>query len=105
MPGKGLGLLTHFPKAMLAHGSTMRGQGVGFVRHFVKALLARGVPIRLGAAVHSLSVEGDRLTGVRMADGAVLAARKGVVLATGGYEWNAELMADFDPIPGLQRLS
>jgi hypothetical protein len=40
-----------------------------------------------------------------MSDGAVLAARKGVVLATGGYEWNADLMADFDPIPGLQPLS
>ena len=27
------------------------------------------------------------------------------MLATGGYEWNADLMADFDPIPGLQPLS
>jgi 3-oxosteroid 1-dehydrogenase len=83
----------------------MRGKGVGLVTHFVKALLKRGVPIRLGAAVHNLSVEGDRVAGVRMSDGTVLAARKGVVLATGGYEWNAELMADFDPIPGLQPLS
>jgi succinate dehydrogenase/fumarate reductase flavoprotein subunit len=83
----------------------MRGKGVGLVTHFVKALLARGVPIRLGAAVHNLTVAGDRVTGVRMADGTALAARKGVVLATGGYEWNADLMADFDPIPGLQPLS
>jgi 3-oxosteroid 1-dehydrogenase len=83
----------------------MRGKGVGLVTHFVKALLARGVPIRLGAAAHNLTVAGDRVTGVRMSDGTVLAARKGVVLATGGYEWNAELMADFDPIPGLQPLS
>ena len=83
----------------------MRGKGVGLVTHFVKALLARDVPIRLGTAVHNLTVEGDRVTGVRMSDGTVLAARKGVVLATGGYEWNADLMADFDPIPGLQPLS
>ena len=83
----------------------MRGKGVGLVTHFVKALLARGVPIRLGAAVHNLTVEGDRVTGVRMSDGTELKARKGVVLATGGYEWNADLMADFDPIPGLQPLS
>ena len=83
----------------------MRGKGVGLVTHFVKALLKRGVPIRLGAKVHSLTVAGDRVTGVRMSDGTALAARKGVVLATGGYEWNADLMADFDPIPGLQPLS
>jgi len=83
----------------------MRGKGVGLVTHFVKALLARGVPIRLGAAVHGLCVEGERVTGVRMADGTKLPATKGVVLATGGYEWNAELMADFDPIPRLQPLS
>jgi len=83
----------------------MRGKGVGLVTHFVKALLKRGVPIRLGAAVRNLTVAGDRVTGVRMSDGTALAARKGVVLATGGYEWNADLMADFDPIPGLQPLS
>jgi 3-oxosteroid 1-dehydrogenase len=83
----------------------MRGKGVGLVTHFVKALLKRGVPIRLGAAVQGLAVEGERVTGVRMADGEMLAARHGVVVATGGYEWNAELMADFDPIPRLQPLS
>jgi hypothetical protein len=83
----------------------MRGKGVGLVTHFVKALLQRGVPIRLGTAVHDLAAEGGRVTGVRMSDGTTLAARKGVVLATGGYEWNADLMADFDPIPGLQPLS
>ena len=83
----------------------MRGKGVGLVTHFVKALLKRGVPIRLGVAVHGLTVEGERVTGVRMADGKKLGAAKGVVVATGGYEWNAELMADFDPIPRLQPLS
>ena len=83
----------------------MRGKGVGLVTHFVKLLLARGVPIRLNAAADGLTVEDGRVTGVRMADGTTLSARKGVVLATGGYEWNAELMRDFDPIPRLQPLS
>src|ERR1700730_11968494 len=41
----------------------MRGKGVGLVTHFVKALLARGVPIRLGATVRNLTVEGERVTG------------------------------------------
>lgn len=83
----------------------MRGKGVGLVTHFVKALLKRGVPIRLDTAVDGLAVEGGGVTGVRLADGGVLSARKGVVLATGGYEWNPELMRDFDPIPGLLPLS
>ena len=83
----------------------MRGKGVGLVTHFVKLLLARGVPIRLDSAADGLTVEDGRVTGVRMADGTTLSARKGVVLATGGYEWNAELMRDFDPIPRLQPLS
>jgi 3-oxosteroid 1-dehydrogenase len=87
------------------HERDLRGKGVGLVTHFVKALLARGVPIHLGAKVDGLTVERGRVTGVRMADGALLSARKGVVLATGGYEWNEDLMRDFDCIPGLQPLS
>ncbi len=83
----------------------MRGKGVGLVTHFVKALLSRRVPIRLDTKVEALTVEDGRVTGVRMADGSAITASKGVVLATGGYEWNAELMADFDPIPGLAPLS
>jgi 3-oxosteroid 1-dehydrogenase len=83
----------------------MRGKGVGLVTHFVKLLLAAGVPIRLDTAAEALVTEGGRVSGVRLADGAMLVARKGVVLATGGYEWNAELMRDFDPIPRLQPLS
>jgi 3-oxosteroid 1-dehydrogenase len=83
----------------------MRGKGVGLVTHFVKELLARDVPIYLGAKVDGLVVERGQVTGVRMADDALLSARKGVVLATGGYEWNKDLMRDFDLIPGLRPLS
>src|SRR5262249_9723244 len=78
---------------------------VGLVTHFAKALLGRDVPIRLGQQVAGLTVEGGRVTGVRLSDGTSLSARRGVVLATGGYEWNAELMRDFDPIAGLKPLS
>jgi 3-oxosteroid 1-dehydrogenase len=83
----------------------IRGKGVGLVSHFVKALAARGVPIVLNQAVENLSIEQRRVTGVTLADGRNVAARKGVVLATGGYEWNEDLMRDFDPLPGLEPLS
>jgi 3-oxosteroid 1-dehydrogenase len=82
----------------------MRGKGVGLVTHFVKALLARGVPLLLSQQVRRLLVDNERVIGVATDDRKIL-AHKGVVIATGGYEWNAELMRDFDPLPGLQPLS
>ena len=80
----------------------IRGKGAGLVTHFVKALLRRGVPLRLDARVRRLLVESGRVTGVETSDGGRILADKGVVIATGGYEWNADLMRDFDPLPGLQ---
>src|SRR6185437_1867074 len=83
----------------------IRGKGVGLVSHFVKALAARGVPIVLNQAVEKLSIGQGRVTGVIFADGRNVAAQTGVLLATGGYEWNEDLMRDFDPLPGLEPLS
>jgi 3-oxosteroid 1-dehydrogenase len=103
----GINRYSTWDQALMAgrRAKDMRGKGVGLVTHFVKALLSRRVPIRLDTKVEALTVEGGRVTGVRMADGSAITASKGVMLATGGYEWNAELMADFDPIPGLAPLS
>lgn len=85
-------------------GNDIRGKGVGLVTHFIKALLARGVPLLRNQSVVRLLVEQGRVVGVETADGEMRVA-KGVVIATGGYEWNADLMRDFDPLPGLQPLS
>src|SRR5207237_1242083 len=70
-----------------------------------KALLARGVPLVLNHKVRRLLVDSGRVAGVESADGRKILATKGVVIATGGYEWNADLMRDFDPLPGLEPLS
>ena len=83
----------------------MRGKGVGLVTHLVKALLAREVPILVESPADRLLLDDGRVVGARLADGRDLHARRGVVIATGGYEWNADLMRDFDPLPGLQPLS
>ena len=80
----------------------MRGKGVGLVTHFVKQLLARHIPILLEEKGDRLMYDGKRVRGVELASGRQLTAARGVVLATGGYEWNAELMRDLDPLPGLQ---
>jgi 3-oxosteroid 1-dehydrogenase len=83
----------------------IRGKGVGLVTHFVKALRTRGVPLALNHPMRRLLTDNGRVTGVETADGRQILARKGVVIATGGYEWNADLMRDFDPLPGLEPLS
>jgi len=80
----------------------MRGKGVGLVTHFIKQLLARNVPILLEEPGERLLYDGKRVRGVALASGRHLTAAHGVVLATGGYEWNAELMRDLDHLPGLQ---
>lgn len=80
----------------------LRGKGAGLVTHFVKALLERGVPLVPNARVRRLLVEDGRVIGVETPDGERILAERGVVIATGGYEWNADLMRDFDQLPGLQ---
>jgi 3-oxosteroid 1-dehydrogenase len=102
----GINRFSHWDQTLVRDrmAKDMRGKGVGLVTHFVRALLRRGVPIELNARVSELSRAGDRIDGVVL-DGRKIEARLGVVLATGGYEWNPELMQDFDPLPGLEPLS
>jgi 3-oxosteroid 1-dehydrogenase len=76
----------------------LRGQGVGLICHFLKALLARGVAIRTGQEVERLQLAGDRVTGVATGNEEIT-ARRGVVLATGGYESNPALVRELEGWP------
>ena len=79
--------------------SRLRGQdlftnGKSFAGQLTKILLDRGVPIWLDTAVDDLAVEDGRVVGVRaVRDGApmLIRGRRGVLLAAGGYERNAEM--------------
>jgi 3-oxosteroid 1-dehydrogenase len=82
----------------------MRGKGLGLVCHFVKALNDRGITIRTGQKIQNLLFDGKRVSGVRMADGSTIPAAKGVVLATGGYDWNVELARGLEGLPDLVRM-
>jgi 3-oxosteroid 1-dehydrogenase len=65
-------------------------------------LLAARVPVELGVPLVDLHVENERVTGVRvLRDGAdeVLHARRGVVVASGGFEHNAEMRARYQRAP------
>jgi len=67
--------------------------------HFLKQALRCGATIKPGLAVDRLIAEDGRVTGVVTADGAPVLARKGVVLATGGYEANPDLVKTFEGLP------
>jgi 3-oxosteroid 1-dehydrogenase len=74
----------------------IRPKGAALIARLFKGLLERGVEVRLStAARHLLTNEGGEVIGVVVdwQDGRLrLGARKGVVLACGGFEWNPELV-------------
>jgi succinate dehydrogenase/fumarate reductase flavoprotein subunit len=64
------------------------------------SLLKRNVNILFGATVEQLLIEGDTVSGVRLRDASgsrPIAARRGVVLATGGFSHDARLREKFFP--------
>jgi succinate dehydrogenase/fumarate reductase flavoprotein subunit len=64
------------------------------------SLLARRVEILFSADVEDLSMQGDRVAGVMIRHGArdrLIAARRGVVLATGGFSHDPALRKRFFP--------
>ena len=64
------------------------------------SLLKRNVNVLFGATVEQLLIEGDTVSGVRIRDvsgSRPIGARKGVVLATGGFSHDAQLREKFFP--------
>src|SRR5690606_2630632 len=59
----------------------------------------RGVTILLSTEVKGLMHDAGRVAGVQLENGEILSATRGVVLATGGYEGNAELVHRFEGFP------
>ena len=79
----------------------MRGKGLGLICHFVKALHTRKVTMRTGHHVARLSGDGERVDGVVLGDGQVITAKRGVVIATGGYDWNVDLGKQLEGFPDV----
>jgi 3-oxosteroid 1-dehydrogenase len=79
----------------------MRGKGLGLICHFVKALHTRKVTMRTGHQVARLSGDGQRVDGVVLDDGQVITAKRGVVIATGGYDWNVDLGKQLEGFPDV----
>lgn len=74
------------------------GGGVGLMADHTAAAEAAGVDVRYDSEVIGLSVTDDRVTGVtyRSGDGSTVAiAAESVVIASGGFESNAELRKEY----------
>jgi succinate dehydrogenase/fumarate reductase flavoprotein subunit len=76
----------------------LRGFGQSVVGALLAGCLERGIEPRLSTPAQRLLTEGGAVTGVEVStDGERrrLLARQGVILATGGFEWNRELTDSF----------
>ena len=82
-----------------------RGCGQALIGRLLKGCLDRGIEPRTSIAVAGLVVDDGCVRGVRLADGGQIAARGGVVLATGGFEWNDELVRSFIRGPLVRSVS
>lgn len=74
------------------------GFGQAMVARLLKACLARGIEPMLGVETHRLLRDGDRITGIEAEqDGTpfTIKARRSVVIATGGFEWDTEQRQTF----------
>jgi 3-oxosteroid 1-dehydrogenase len=77
----------------------IRTCGAALIAHLLRENLRRGTSVFLSAAVDKL-IDGGK--GVRTADGREVRARRGVVLATGGWEGDPEIAKSFEGLPGLR---
>ncbi|WP_169742804.1 FAD-dependent oxidoreductase [Muricoccus aerilatus] len=80
------------------------GAGAGLVAWMLRAALRHGVELRTGTAAERLIMAEGRVAGIVTQDGEILSARCGVVLASGGYESNPELVDRFEALPGWQSM-
>lgn len=74
------------------------GFGQAMVARLLAACLQRGIAPLLGVETRRLIRDGARITGIEGEQGGApvaITARRGVVMATGGFEWDEELRQTF----------
>ncbi len=76
-----------------------RGLGQALAGSLFKAVLDRNIPVEFEKRARKLVKDGDRVIGVIAEDSSgkdfKVRARRGVVIATGGFEWNETLVKAF----------
>lgn len=97
----GRGNQKNWDQAILAERrrDDMRGLGVALAVQFLKPLLAAGASVHLSTPARRLVVENGRVVGVvaeRSGSESRIGARRGVVIASGGYESNPALVREYE---------
>jgi 3-oxosteroid 1-dehydrogenase len=100
----GLGARQAWPEHELAarRAGRLLAAGPALVGQFLARLMAAGVPILAGFRAERLLLDDGRVVGLEGQRGGAtlrIAARRGVVLATGGYEGSPELVNRFEGLP------
>ncbi len=75
-----------------------RGQGQALIGSLLRGVVDRTIPIHFDTRARHLVVDGGRVVGVVADNDGVqrsYRARRGVVIATGGFEWNQQLVKAF----------
>jgi 3-oxosteroid 1-dehydrogenase len=90
------------------YAKDMRGFGPGMMAHFVKAaVIDRGIPALIETPARELLVEDGAVVGVRAERAGkdyFVRAKRGVLLAAGGYDWNPEMARWFELLPEWQSM-
>ncbi|MGE0152175.1 MAG: FAD-dependent oxidoreductase [Reyranellaceae bacterium] len=82
----------------------VRCMGAALVVGLLEQVLRRGISVQLENGVKRLLVEDGAVVGVETSAGKHMRARRGVVLATGGYESNIDLVKSLDWLPGYDSM-
>ncbi|MFK4872405.1 FAD-dependent oxidoreductase [Novosphingobium sp. ZW T3_23] len=93
----------------VSHRDRRFTQGAALMGAMFQQLFMRDVELRLETKLERLQVDGaGSIAGVELSNFGrryEVQARRGVVLAAGGFEWNQALRDRFYPVPGLTRHS
>ena len=94
------GLLRLAPRLLYRIATNKRVMGNALVIGLLRGCLDKGCALWSGARAEKLIQTEGRITGLAVRRGEAvleLETRKGVVLASGGFEWNAEMMTRYFP--------
>jgi 3-oxosteroid 1-dehydrogenase len=99
----GMNNAANWPSDILANRreSDLRGLGVGLVSQLLSVLLRLGVEPQTNCVADRLIMSDGRVVGVETVDGRRFGARRGVVIASGGYESSTRLTGELERLPGF----